>query len=72
MVYKTKLTQDGSLDQYKARLVVNDLKQRYNIDYDETFSPIVKMSIVCSIRCLSLEVEACINLLYKMHSCMGF
>lgn len=51
MVYKTKLKQDGSLDQYKARLVANGLKQRYNIDFDDTFSPVVKMSIVCSIHC---------------------
>ena len=45
-IYSIKLCSDGTLDRYKARLVVFGNKQEYRVDYEETFAPVAKMTIV--------------------------
>jgi hypothetical protein len=54
-VYNIKRKVDGSLDGYKARLVAKGFKQQYGIDYEETFSPVVKSATIRVI--LSLVVS---------------
>jgi hypothetical protein len=43
------------VDRYKARLVAKGFKQRYGIEYEDTFSPVVKASTI--ILVLSLVVS---------------
>jgi hypothetical protein len=56
-VYKLKYNSDGTLARHKTRLVANGFHQQYGVDFDETFSPVVKASTVRLILSLAVSLN---------------
>ena len=60
-VFKVKVEEHNLKPRYKARLVVKGFGQRKGIDFDEIFSPVVKMSSIRAVlglaASLNLEIE---------------
>ena len=56
-VFKLKHNNDGSISKYKARLVAIGFHQQYGIDFEETFSPIIKPPTVRMILSLAIQFD---------------
>ena len=54
-VYKQNIGPDGSVERYKARLVAQGFSQKYGLDYDETFSPVVRIESLQTLISLAVQ-----------------
>lgn len=54
-VFKKKMTSDGSVDRYKARLVAQGFSQKFGKDYDETFCPVVRFESIRTVIALAVQ-----------------
>lgn len=60
-VYKLKTDAHGNITRYKARLVIKGFNQVAGVDYNETFSPVVRHSSLRTLFALAAEMDL------KMH-----
>jgi hypothetical protein len=60
-LFHHKLTSDSSLDRYKAHWVLRGFTQRTGVDYDETFSPVVKFATIRTVLSLALSQDWAIH-----------
>lgn len=54
-VFKRKLNGFGAVERYKARIVAQGYSQCYGLDYDETFSPVVRFESIRMLIALAVQ-----------------
>ena len=54
-IFKRKVDADGAVERYKARLVAQGCTQKFGLDYEETFSPVVRFESIRSIVALGAQ-----------------
>lgn len=55
-MFKVKVEEHKLKPIYKARLVVKGFGQRKGTDFDEIFSPVIKMSSICTVLGLTVSM----------------
>ncbi|CDO69616.1 hypothetical protein BN946_scf184851.g4 [Trametes cinnabarina] len=56
-VFHIKRDADGSITQFKARLVAQGYTQMPGVDFNETFAPVTKLSSICTILALTARYD---------------
>ena len=54
-VFKKKVNEEGVVKRYKARIVAQGFSQKFGLDYDETFCPVVRFESVRTVIALSVQ-----------------
>ena len=54
-IFKRKVDSDGAVERYKARLVAQGYTQKFGLDYEETFSPVVRFESIRSVVALGVQ-----------------
>jgi Reverse transcriptase (RNA-dependent DNA polymerase) len=54
-VLKRKQNADGEVERYKARLVAQDFSEKFGIDYDETFCPVVRHESLRTVIAMAVQ-----------------
>ena len=52
-LFRHKFRADGTLERYNARWVVRGFSQRPGVDFDETFSPVVKPTTIRTVLAIA-------------------
>lgn len=60
-IFWIKQLPDGSLDKYKSRLVASGFNQQQGVDFEETYSPIIKSSTIRLILKIAVSKDWCLR-----------
>ena len=60
-VFKVKYDGEGKVERFKSRLVAKGYSQRYEIDFEETFSPVVHFSSVRTLLALAVQKDMIVH-----------
>ena len=68
-IFKKKIGSDGKVNEFKSRLVAQGFTQKVGIDFEETFSPVIRFETVRTL--LAFSVQNDMNL-HHMDVCSAF
>ena len=60
-VFKLKTDSNGSVERHKARLVAQGFAQKHGLDYDETFSPVIRFESLQTVIALAVQNDLKLN-----------
>ncbi len=60
-MFRVKHGSDGRVERFKGRLVAKGYAQKYGINYDETFSPVVRFSSIRALLALAVQNDMLIH-----------
>ena len=56
-VYTVKTNLDGSVERFKARLVIKGFSQVKGVDYNETYAPVVRLATVRYVMSFAVKMD---------------